>query len=197
MYLIKNLYVENITRETLESTLNACGERLTWWAYIIHSRDVKENGEPKKSHYHLLLQWDASDHHAKENIAKAFKPLYKGFESQLIVETVKSINKQCRYLMHLDNKEKAQYSIDEIVTCDMETYQEYIATTIKEKEIDKMLDELLDMALNDYNNKKEMTSGQVLLYFKRLGRLDYYLRNSNKILQLISDYIEEMTKVVF
>lgn len=185
--------MENVDKNTLESTLKACGERLTWWAYICHDKDKKDNGEPKKAHWHLLLEWECSDHHAKENITKAFKPLYTGFESQLIIESVKSINKQARYLMHLDNKEKAQYRKEQVHTSDMDTYESYIATTIKEKEIDKMLDELLDKCLERYEKGEEIDNGYILLYFKRLGRLDYYLKNNQRIYNMIREYLQVMT----
>lgn len=197
MYLIKNLYVENVSKDQLESVLKACGDKIVWWAYIIHDRDKKENGEPKKSHYHLLIEWVISDHHAKENIVKAFKCLYVGFESQLRVESVRSVHRQARYLMHLDNKEKAAYNKQEVVTSDLLTYEDYISTQIKEKEVDKMLNDLLDIAYEEYKQGVEMTQGDILLYFKKLGRLDYFLKNNTKIYNLISEYIEVMTSTPF
>lgn len=202
MYLIKNLYEEHITIEELVRRLNnlTCSGVLSWYSVILHDSDIKENGEPKKNHFHCLIDSDSKSHHLKQDLKDKLDSIdiWVGCEkNQKQIESVRSVQRAVRYLTHKDNLEKYQYSDDKVLTSDEELYKEYIKLQIKAKEIDKMLNDLLDMALEKYEQGKEMQQGDILLYFKRLGRIDYYLKNSTKIKQMMWEYIQVMSEIPY
>lgn len=72
-----------------------------------HDQDLNPDGEPKKPHYHLLLTFEG-----KKSI-----PQVQEFSDQLSgtpPEVVHSIRGYARYLCHMDNPEKFQYSSDDV-----------------------------------------------------------------------------------
>lgn len=75
----------------------------------LHDRDVDENGEVKKAHFHIVLMLDGpiTQKRANELIAP-----YHGTKS---AEYIKSLRGYIRYLAHLDDPDKAQYDPAEIV----------------------------------------------------------------------------------
>lgn len=75
----------------------------------LHDRDVNENGEVKKAHYHIVIMTDGpiTQKRANELIAP-----YNGTKS---AEYVKSLRGYVRYLAHLDDPDKAQYDPAEII----------------------------------------------------------------------------------
>lgn len=74
----------------------------------LHDKDLMDDGTPKKPHYHAVLSWG--------NTVALTAPLRLlapfGVEH---VEPLGSYSSYCRYLLHLDNPEKAQYDVSDIV----------------------------------------------------------------------------------
>lgn len=81
--------------------------RPTKWAYIKHNKDLQDNGELKKEHWHLLLSFET-----KKSLSLIAKVL--NVEENLI-ECVNNYKSVERYLIHLDNGEKAQYDVNEVI----------------------------------------------------------------------------------
>lgn len=79
------------------------------YSYILHDRDVKSDGTPKKPHYHLTLGWrknwlDFGELSALcKSIGNVFAPLR---EQECIVHDAEACE---RYELHLDDESKAQY----------------------------------------------------------------------------------------
>ena len=76
------------------------------YIYILHDRDMKENGEIKKEHYHVILHFPN---------ARTIKTLSKKLnveENNFYI--IKSFTGQLRYLIHYDDDEKTRYNIDEV-----------------------------------------------------------------------------------
>lgn len=73
----------------------------------LHDRDIDPQNQPKKPHYHVMLMFEGvkSPDQAKE----IFKRI-----GGVGCEVVNSIRGYARYLCHLDNPEKAQYSTDDV-----------------------------------------------------------------------------------
>lgn len=69
----------------------------------LHDRDIDQEGCFKKPHYHLLIMFEG-----KKSIDQVRK-LVQSFGG-VGLEVVQSIRGAARYLCHLDNPEKAQYS---------------------------------------------------------------------------------------
>lgn len=75
----------------------------------VHDADLDDNNLLKKSHYHGVLYFDQPK--ACKQVIDLLKPLNITYVEQ--VSNTRSYN---RYLCHLDNPEKAQYSRDDIET---------------------------------------------------------------------------------
>lgn len=75
----------------------------------LHDKDVNPTGEAKKPHHHVMSMYESPKTDAQ---AREFFGKFGGVGC----ETVKSVRGYARYLCHLDNPEKAQYSIDDVVS---------------------------------------------------------------------------------
>lgn len=75
----------------------------------LHDKDINPTKEIKKAHYHIILLFDSV-----KTIEQAREVIFtfKGVGC----EAVKSLRAYARYLCHLDNPDKAQYSIDDVVS---------------------------------------------------------------------------------
>lgn len=74
--------------------------------YIEHDKDINENGEKKKPHYHMLFKVGENARHLSA-VAK---------EIGIAENYLQGCNKKSmlQYLIHLNNQEKTQYSINEV-----------------------------------------------------------------------------------
>lgn len=76
------------------------------FAYILHDKDTDENGEIKKPHWHIIVEYKNA--RGLTSIAKALNV------EMNLVKIVKSKRAMLRYLLHVDNDEKYQYEFDKI-----------------------------------------------------------------------------------
>jgi hypothetical protein len=74
----------------------------------LHDRDTDKDGKTKKAHHHVLLMFDGPT--TKARVDELIEP-FNGTKS---AEYVRSLRGYARYLAHLDDPEKAQYSPEEI-----------------------------------------------------------------------------------
>lgn len=77
----------------------------------LHDKDLTDKGEPKKPHYHVVLTYK---HPTTFNNVVSF--VSEGLNQNKKVEPIQDLSAYYRYLAHLDNPEKAQYSESDIVT---------------------------------------------------------------------------------
>lgn len=131
-------------REILDDT------HMKWIESPLHDKDINPDGELKKPHWHVLLTSDGpiTDVAVKRIVEPLNAPIPK---------KVGSARGLVRYMIHLDNPEKYQYSRDEIVGhggADVESYFELTKTNkisvmkdiiayIYENEIDNYADFLM------------------------------------------------------
>lgn len=96
---------------------------------ILHDRDLSENGELKKPHYHFLISFKNA--RSEEAIRKFVVTL----GGNAYCEQVYSKKAYARYLLHLDNPEKVQYSEDEVVAFNGAVFSEFLfsESEIKDK----------------------------------------------------------------
>ena len=106
-------------REILDET------HYRWVESPLHDKDVNPDGEIKKAHWHILL---SSDGPISENTVKeVFKKL-----NTPEIRKVGSARGLVRYMIHMDNPEKYQYDIQDIIGhngADVESYFELTATS--------------------------------------------------------------------
>lgn len=88
----------------------------------LHDKDINPDGTPKKPHYHIVL---------------AFNGVKTKEQAQAIFNTIGAINCQpvndlvgyCRYLIHMDNPEKYQYSANDVKSLCGADWSETIKTS--------------------------------------------------------------------
>lgn len=99
----------------------------------LHDNDVNPDNEPKKPHYHVLAMYDGVK---TQDQAREFFESFGGVGCEI----VNSIRGYSRYLCHLDNPEKAQYNIDDVVAFAGADYINAIGTAAdKAKAIREMI----------------------------------------------------------
>lgn len=76
----------------------------------LHDNDYNADGEPKKPHYHVQFCFDSNSKRSREQIKELTDKI--GGVGQ---EKVASRSGYCRYLIHRDNPDKAQYSYNDII----------------------------------------------------------------------------------
>lgn len=73
-----------------------------------HDRDLTEEGQPKKAHYHIYIKFDNT------TTIGSVTMMLPNHETNLI-KKINSFRGACRYLLHMDNPEKAQYDESSLV----------------------------------------------------------------------------------
>lgn len=84
-----------------------------------HNKDVNPNGEPKKAHWHILINFATLK--SKDQVKEVFD-LIGGVGA----ERVSSFRNYARYLCHLDNPDKVKYNEDDVKTFGSLDYMDII-----------------------------------------------------------------------
>lgn len=95
---------ESYDCETLLSTIRS---KFTDWAYILHDKDIDENGVLKKPHFH----WVGRATPRCLSVVSNFLGLPEND-----IEVVKNFDNMVMYLIHLNDIDKFQYSPDDVET---------------------------------------------------------------------------------
>lgn len=90
-----------------ESLLSTIRSKFIDWAYILHDKDVNENGELKKPHIH----WVGRATPRCLSVVSTFLGLPEND-----IEVVKNFDNMVMYLIHLNDIDKFQYSPDDVET---------------------------------------------------------------------------------
>lgn len=85
----------------------------------LHDKDVNPTGEVKKAHYHVMIMFDSVK--TDEQAIAVFDTI-----GGVGYERVNSIRSHARYLCHLDNPDKAQYSKNDVIALGGADYFEVI-----------------------------------------------------------------------
>ena len=126
----------------------------------LHDKDVNpEDGEIKKAHYHVLMLFDTVK--SKEQVA-----LIRDAIGGVGFEDVNSVRGYARYLCHMDNPEKYQYSPDEVLSIGTEDYFELISLPSDKY---RVIDEIIDWC-----DKTECYIYSDLLRYARENRRDWF-----------------------
>lgn len=100
----------------------------------LHDRDVTEDGELKKEHYHVLIMYDSVKtlEQAIEDISKI---------NGVGCEVVRSIRGYARYLIHADDPDKYQYDANDVTQLNGADFAHLIrVATDKYRAISEMMD---------------------------------------------------------
>ena len=125
----------------------------------LHDKDINPTGEAKKPHWHVMLMFDGVK--TTEQATEIFNKI-----GGVGCEVVQSQRGYARYLCHMDNPEKAQYSPEEVRTLCGADYTGSIGlVTDKYKAIGEMI---------DFCEENGIVSYSELLKFCRMERFDWF-----------------------
>ena len=87
------------------------------YAYILHDRDVKEDGSPKESHYHFLLVL-----HRSRRLADIQSYMKHSLVGNVMLQPCHSVSASYGYLTHENEDSKVSYDESAIVSSSDKSY---------------------------------------------------------------------------
>lgn len=125
----------------------------------LHDKDINLDGTTKKPHYHVLMLYEGVK--TPEQAIEAFSMI-----GGVGLEVVKCARAYARYLCHLDTPEKAQYDVNEVVSCSGADYNVMISLAKdKYNAIGEMMDFCMQNCIDSY--------AELILYAKE-NREDWF-----------------------
>lgn len=188
MYTINNIYLEHHSKENIESWLKSTG---FYYAFILHDKDIKENGETKKPHYHIMIDYQDGGTHTKSTLTTLVK---KTLDKDAFIDTIRNITKMSRYLRHLDNKEKAQYTIKEVITSNLECYLNLCEIKSPLKKDKENMEEILQEMIEKIDKYEIINGYDAFNYFLDKNKLSYFINHRNALLSFIEDRIDKVNR---
>lgn len=107
----------------------------------LHDKDTNPTGEPKKAHYHVILVYGSPT--TFKNVESFTKRL-----NQPIPQPLEQVRGYYRYLTHMDNPEKAQYSPADIVALNGFDIADFVEMT--KSEVTKYKREIVAFIQDNY-----------------------------------------------
>lgn len=144
----------------------------------LHDKDINPDGQQKKPHYHVMFMFETLK--SSEQVEEIIK-LIGGVGQEIVLST----RGYARYLCHLDNPEKAQYSPDDVT---MYGGADYISTiglvTDKYKAIGEIIDFCEDNDVHCYAD---------LLLWCRMNRFDWFRVLCDNGTFVVKEYLKSRT----
>ena len=104
-----------------------------------HDKDINADGSPKKPHYHVMIVFDGP--RTKNQAEEVLTPIGAANGE---VKALNSIVGYARYLCHLDNPDKYQYSPDEVTALAGAEYDAYINRSEDRQQVIREIQEFID-----------------------------------------------------
>lgn len=143
------------------------------YAYIIHDKDTTEDGEIKKEHIHVFMEFE--NERSIKSIAKELNV------EEYDVEKIRNKIGAIRYLIHKDNPEKHQYQQEKIVT-NIKNINKYLKDKKSENE------EMAEIIQYIYSKKRRIMIVDVICYCIDNNLYNTYRRAGNQIIKLIDEH---------
>lgn len=147
------------------------------YAYIKHIPEEEE----KKEHVHLILSLD--NPRTEESLAKRLE-IDKRF-----VQHIKSLRGSCRYLVHMDNEDKYQYNLDQVIVSNS-------FRTTYFKSFDDLLsdEEILDNIYTFVNDYKDMNPIKLEVELSKFVCANAYERVFKRYYNTIVKYVSYLSQ---
>ena len=112
-----------------------------WFESPIHDKDIDPTGQPKKAHIHIILCFE--NHKSYNQIIDITSSINASYP-----QPCENVRGYVRYFCHIDNPDKFQYNIDDIIChCGADLQQFFKPnSTLRYQYIRDMID-----FINDYN----------------------------------------------
>lgn len=148
-----------------------------WAESPLHDRDINENGELKKPHWHVIIDFSSvkSEKQIEEIVSKL-----ENIHDELAtpeIQKLQSIKGMLRYFCHLDNPEKVQYDMADVVSHQGFDVLGYLLPSATER-----LNMLADML--DYIRENRIDNFADLVFYALDNKFDtwfYVLTTGNSI----------------
>lgn len=143
-----------------------------------HEHDVNPDGEPKKPHYHVLIMYEGkkSVNQVREDLSST---------NCVGLETVQSLRGMARYLCHLDNPEKYQYPISDVISLSGADYNHIIGlASDKYKCIGEIIDYIETNDIEAYSDLMRLTKD---LHY------NWYIFLCDNCTYVITEYLKSRT----
>lgn len=159
------------------------------WAWIVHDRDVKEDGTPKEVHKHVVCTFERERSFGQ--VVQLFAMYAEG--QNTLVEPCQSLEASLEYLTHENDPQKWQYDRKEVIISSSAWYGKYIGAKERAEENEKFVNDLLAPSSRfsvvamartygrDFmrNMRSYMEFRKVALYEEMGGNaLDYFMKDS-------------------
>lgn len=168
------LYKESETYNTIEILKNIKGYR--YYAFILHDKDLQDNGEYKKPHYHIIIKVDnACTIQALSNkigIPKNY------------IQFIRNERAYIRYLIHIDDEEKTQYNLSDIVCS--RSYNSKIMKSFDDLETEEEIIDKIFCFINEHSDLDYISFYRIFLQWL----------NSNCYYSIYNRYRKEFNMVL-
>lgn len=142
----------------------------------LHDKDINANGEPKKPHYHVELMYNSLK---TIDQVKADLDVVGGYVGCFPVKDVRSYS---RYLCHLDNPEKAQYTTSDVKAFGGADYFAKISSSAdKYVAIREMI---------EYIEANDILSFREIFLYASKARDDWFRALSDNCAMVIREYLK-------
>lgn len=144
----------------------------------LHDKDTNPDNTVKKAHYHVIAMFESVK--TNEQAVEFFKTF-----NGVGCEVVKSLRSYARYLCHMDNPDKYQYSRDDVKSFGGADYIYTIGTAAdKTKSIREMI---------SFINEQDVTCFADLMLYASENRSDWFDTLINSGAYVIKEYIKSYT----
>jgi len=125
----------------------------------LHDKDIDAEGKIKKEHYHVMILFEGCK--TKDQAKEIFDSI-----GGVGAEVVKNSKAYSRYLCHLDNKDKAQYDVNDVVSLSGADYNTMISLA---RDKYTAIGEMIEFCIVN-----DMVSYAMLLLYAKKNRFDWF-----------------------
>lgn len=151
-------------------------------ACILHDKDLDSDGSIKKSHWHVVIRCK----NAVWNTALA-KDL--GVEDNYI-QKCRSLKSSLKYLIHYDNPDKYQYSVDSVEGSLKNKLIRFIQDEEKD-EVEKVLDLMCYI-----EGCGTVSVSDIALWAAHNGQWDAFRRSASIFMRIVDEHNEEIRRML-
>ena len=170
-YELSDFYAEKLGVNDIENKFKSLNY-IKFYAFICHNRTPNV-----KTHYHCLIQVDLNNKKAKNRIEKDFK------DFNPFVKNVRNVKGFARYLQHLDYLDKEKYNDNEVITSNLEVFNDLKKVEIKVSKVEYLLNDLYNYIITTGVAPREI---ELFKWFLDKGNANYFICHRNAILNFVS-----------
>lgn len=135
---------KDITELDICNYLRSKEDDVKYWAFILHDKDLNDDGVLERSHYHIVLV--LNDKLGKTSVQMGFVKALMINTNCVGVRKCLDVVKSTQYLIHQNDKDKFQYDLLDIWTNDVNEMMSILFNNVSSYEID--IDYLIKLTEN-------------------------------------------------